>query len=71
MFADEWVAKLSDRHDVIVAFAFKLEKEAELVEQAIVKTLDLGYRTKDIGSSGMRIVGTGEMGDAIGRSLGG
>jgi 3-isopropylmalate dehydrogenase len=55
---------------MMLSFALKLEKEAELIEQAIVKTLDLGYRTKDIQSSGMRIVGTAEMGDAIVRSLG-
>jgi 3-isopropylmalate dehydrogenase len=55
---------------MMLSFAFKLEKEAELVEQAIVKTLDLGYRTKDIQSAGMRVVGTSEMGDAIVRSLG-
>jgi len=55
---------------MMLSFAFKLDKEAELVEQAIVKTLDLGYRTKDIQSPGMRIVGTAEMGDAIVRSLG-
>jgi 3-isopropylmalate dehydrogenase len=55
---------------MMLSFAFKLEKEAELIEQAIIKTLDLGYRTKDIHSPGMRIVGTTEMGDAIVRSLG-
>jgi 3-isopropylmalate dehydrogenase len=55
---------------MMLSFAFKLDKEAELVEQAIVKTLDLGYRTKDIQSPGMRIVGTTDMGDAIVRSLG-
>ena len=38
-------------------------------EQAIVKTLDLGYRTKDIQSPGARIVGTTEMGEAILRNL--
>ena len=39
---------------MMLSFGFKLDKEAELVEQAIVKTLDLGYRTKDIQSPGMR-----------------
>jgi 3-isopropylmalate dehydrogenase len=55
---------------MMLSFAFKLEKEAELIERAIVNTLDLGYRTKDIQSPGMRVVGTVEMGDAIVRSLG-
>ena len=54
---------------MMLSYAFKLDKEAEAVEQAIVKTLDLGYRTKDIQSPGARIVGTTEMGDAILRNL--
>ncbi len=55
---------------MMLSYAFKLDKEAELIEQAIVKTLDLGYRTKDIQGPGTRVVGTTEMGDAIVRSLG-
>ena len=55
---------------MMLSYAFKLEKEAELIEQAIVKALDLGYRTKDIQSAGTRVVGTAEMGDVIMRSLG-
>ena len=55
---------------MMLSYAFKLEKEAELIEQAIVKALDLGYRTKDIQSPGTRVVGTIEMGDVIMRSLG-
>ena len=54
---------------MMLSYAFKLEKEAEAIEQAIVKTLDLGYRTKDIQSPGTRVVGTTEMGDAILRNL--
>jgi 3-isopropylmalate dehydrogenase len=54
---------------MMLSYAFKLDKEAELIEQAIVKTLDLGYRTKDIHSFGARVVGTTEMGDAIVRNL--
>lgn len=54
---------------MMLSYAFELEKEAGLVEQAIVKTLDLGYRTKDIQSPGARLVGTTEMGDAIVRNL--
>jgi 3-isopropylmalate dehydrogenase len=55
---------------LMLSYAFKLDKEAELIEQAIVKALDLGYRTKDIQSPGARVVGTAEMGDVIVRSLG-
>jgi 3-isopropylmalate dehydrogenase len=54
---------------MMLSYAFKLDKEADLIEQAIVKTLDLGYRTKDIQSPGARLVGTMEMGDAIVRNI--
>lgn len=54
---------------MMLSYAFQLEKEAEAIEQAIIKTLDLGYRTKDIQSPGARMVGTVEMGDAIVKNL--
>jgi len=54
---------------MMLSYAFRLEKEAEAIEQAIIKTLDLGYRTKDIQSPGARMVGTTEMGDAILQNL--
>ena len=54
---------------MMLSYAFKLDKEAETIEQAIVKTLDMGYRTKDIQSPGTRVVGTTEMGAAILRNL--
>ncbi len=55
---------------MMLSYTFNLSKEADAIEQAIVKTLDLGYRTKDIAAPGTRIVGTTEMGDAIVRNLG-
>ena len=54
---------------MMLSYAFKLDKEAVAIEQAIVKTLDLGYRTKDIHSPGTRLVSTTEMGKAILRNL--
>lgn len=54
---------------MLLAYAFKLDGEAQAIEAAIVKTLDLGYRTKDIHSAGARLVGTTEMGEAIVRNL--
>jgi len=54
---------------MMLSYAFQLDKEAEAIDRAIVKTLDMGYRTKDIHSPGMQIVGTVEMGDAILRNL--
>jgi 3-isopropylmalate dehydrogenase len=54
---------------MLLSYAFKLDREAQAIEVAIVKTLDLGYRTKDIHSAGARLVGTTEMGEAIVRNL--
>jgi len=54
---------------MMLSYAFQLDKEAEAIDRAIVKTLDMGYRTKDIQGPGAQIVGTVEMGDAILRNL--
>ncbi|MCP9454753.1 MAG: 3-isopropylmalate dehydrogenase [Nitrospira sp.] len=50
---------------MMLAYAFHLDQEAETIERAIVKTLERGYRTKDIAGPGTKIVGTREMGEAI------
>ncbi len=50
---------------MMLRYTFKLDKEAEAVERAIVQVLDAGYRTKDIHSPGTTLVGTMQMGDAI------
>ncbi|WP_296703303.1 3-isopropylmalate dehydrogenase [Thiocapsa sp. UBA6158] len=42
---------------------------AERIETAVSKVLDQGLRTADIMSSGMRQVGTAEMGDAVAAAL--
>lgn len=54
---------------MMLSYAFQLDKEAEAIERAITKTLELGYRTKDIHAEGMRLLGTTEMGEAIVRHL--
>ena len=54
---------------MMLSYAFGLEKEAGVIDQAIVKTLEQGLRTKDIHAEGMRLVSTIEMGDAIVRNL--
>ena len=54
---------------MLLAHAFHLDKEAEAVERAILTTLEQGYRTRDIQSPGMKLVGTVEMGDAVARNL--
>ncbi len=46
-------------------FSLGMGQEADRLEKAIANTLDLGLRTADIKSEGTRLVGTGEMGDAI------
>jgi 3-isopropylmalate dehydrogenase len=38
---------------------------AQRIESAVARVLDQGLRTRDIQSPGTRVVGTGEMGDAI------
>lgn len=45
--------------------AFGLLKEADAVERAVQKALDAGYRTSDIWSDGMTLVGTKKMGEVI------
>ena len=46
-------------------FSLDLEKEADILEQAVQKVLDEGLRTKDILSKGKKEVSTTQMGDAI------
>lgn len=54
---------------MMLTYTFHLEKEAEAVESAILRTLDQGYRTKDIHSPGTKLVGTAEMGNAVLKSF--
>jgi 3-isopropylmalate dehydrogenase len=54
---------------MMLSHSFHLDKEAEAIEQAILRTLDHGYRTKDIQSPGCQLVGTVEMGEAILKNL--
>ncbi|MGH7261159.1 MAG: 3-isopropylmalate dehydrogenase [Nitrospiraceae bacterium] len=54
---------------MMLSYAFKLDKEAEAIERAIVATLEQGYRTKEIHTSGLTLVGTKEMGAAILKNL--
>jgi 3-isopropylmalate dehydrogenase len=46
-------------------YSLKLDKEAEILENAVQEVLDEGLRTKDIISKGMKEVSTSQMGDAI------
>src|SRR5829696_1291642 len=46
-------------------YSFDRGKEAELIDKAIIATLDKGLRTADIKSEGCKLVSTKEMGEAI------
>ncbi len=50
---------------MMLTYACDLTKEAQLVETAIQRTLEEGFRTKDLESPGTRSLGTKEMGDQI------
>jgi len=46
-------------------YSFNMDKEADLIEQAISAVLDKGLRTADIKSAGAQLVTTAQMGDAV------
>jgi 3-isopropylmalate dehydrogenase len=46
-------------------YSFDMGKAADLIDKAIVATLDKGLRTADIKSDGCKLVSTREMGEAI------
>ncbi|MBN1691325.1 MAG: 3-isopropylmalate dehydrogenase [Dehalococcoidia bacterium] len=50
---------------MMLHYSLGLGKEAATVEQAVLKVLDEGYRTKDIMTAGMKQTGTQEMGKTI------
>ncbi|MBI1326684.1 MAG: 3-isopropylmalate dehydrogenase [Alphaproteobacteria bacterium] len=54
---------------MMLRYSFNMAAEADLVENAIKKVLADGIRTGDIMQSGMKQVGTSEMGDAILRAM--
>lgn len=56
---------------MMLRYSFNLEIEACAVENAVIKTLDEGYRTVDINGNGTGtiLVGTAEMGDLICRNI--
>ncbi|MCT4543106.1 MAG: 3-isopropylmalate dehydrogenase [Vallitalea sp.] len=50
---------------MMLRYSFDLEKEAKAIEKAVEQVLEEGYRTGDIMSKGMKLVGTKEMGKLI------
>jgi len=54
---------------MMLRYSFDLETEAQTVENAVLATLEQGYRTYDIMSEGMTRVGTIRMGDSIAQKV--
>ena len=54
---------------MMLRFSFDMEKEADIIENAVSKYLDAGYRTADIMSEGMTLVGCKQCGDLIANYL--
>ena len=50
---------------MMLRYSFDLDDAADAIEGAVEKVLKEGYRTTDIMSEGMKLVGTREMGDLI------
>ncbi|MGL4343681.1 MAG: 3-isopropylmalate dehydrogenase [Cellulosilyticaceae bacterium] len=50
---------------MMLRYSFDLEQEARAIEQAVEAVLDQGYRTGDIMSEGMSLIGTEKMGSLI------
>jgi 3-isopropylmalate dehydrogenase len=50
---------------MMLRYSFALETEAQAIENAVLATLEQGYRTYDIMSEGKTKVGTKEMGDLV------
>ncbi|KAK4536097.1 hypothetical protein CDCA_CDCA07G2122 [Cyanidium caldarium] len=56
---------------VAMLFRYQLNRSdvADTIDAAVNRVLDAGYRTADIMSGGMRLVGCREMGDAVERAM--
>jgi len=54
---------------MMLRYSFDLETEAQTVENAVLQTLEQGYRTYDIMSEGRIRMGTNEMGDLIAQKV--
>lgn len=50
---------------MLLRFSLNLDEEADSIERAVTRVLDLGYRTADLMEEGRTLVNTIEMGDRI------
>jgi 3-isopropylmalate dehydrogenase len=54
---------------MLLHYSLGLSREAAAVEQAVLKALEEGYRTKDIMTGDMKQAGTAEMGKLIAQNI--
>ncbi len=54
---------------MMLRYSFGMSEEADAVEEAVNKVLGQGFRTADIMSGGMKLVGCGEMGRLIAEAI--
>ena len=54
---------------MLLRYSLKLEKEAQVIEQAVHQVIDAGYRTPDLAQPGMKILGTNEIGDLVAQTI--
>lgn len=54
---------------MMLRFSFDMEREADAIEKAVSDYLDKGYRTADIMSEGMTLVGCKQCGELIVENL--
>ena len=50
---------------MLLRFSFDMDKEADAIDNAVKKVLEAGYRTGDIMSEDMKLVGCNEMGSLV------
>lgn len=55
---------------LMLRYSFGFEDEAQVIERAVEKVLQEGYRTSDLAKPGDKVLGTREMGDAVVAALG-
>jgi 3-isopropylmalate dehydrogenase len=54
---------------MLLKYSLNVGQHADRVDAAVLKVLEQGYRTKDIGATGTKVVGTAEMGDLVVKEL--
>jgi len=54
---------------MLLRYSLNMEKDADRIEQSVLRVLEQGHRTADIAAQGVRATGTREMGDLIVREL--